>query len=291
MSLRIRLLPKRPLFIVGPNRSGTSVLKRIITSHPKVYGRSGNEEPIVHKVGELAYESKLSEFATYYQAEIGLAADRFDAQLRLTVMRWIFGRRNVKEEIKAFGSLYSLAIAKYWCAKCFPSFESYKGLRALYPDARFIYIFRDGASVVRSRLKYPEFADAGFEKNVDDWVTQVDDFSYALLQDDILVVRHEEMVQSPSSFLQKIWTYLDLFPYDPALNDLSSGLIQPLGYGHQKISVDSAKDFFNGRSCPFEDWTTRQVEYFVSKAALSMDLLSYPMNAKDSVSCYGGNGS
>ncbi len=142
-----------PIFVVGTGRSGTTVLCEMLDRHSNILIARG-EAPILHKLGMLAFEHQRGRKAEYYQHNMALKGEDFRESLRAFCFCCIWGRRlplglmpspTKVRDVRAS----SAKPVRVWGAKAFPDEYSAEGLIFLYPNAKFIYVYRNGMDVIR----------------------------------------------------------------------------------------------------------------------------------------------
>lgn len=77
-----------------------------------------------------------------------------------------------------------------------------------FPDAKYIYIIRDPRDVALSYRKY--LGSKGFKFGIWKWKDSVRTYDYLLERTDILLVKYENLVQSPTHELSRITNFLNL---------------------------------------------------------------------------------
>jgi hypothetical protein len=95
------------------------------------------------------------------------------------------------------------------------------GLRKLFPDARFIHIFRDVDAVVRSMLNFHRVAGTQLVSDEEDaykyWLRTVKacvQAEQAYGADVVCRVRYTDLVENPESAMRSLLDFLEE-PYDP----------------------------------------------------------------------------
>ena len=146
----------RPVFIIGTGRSGTTVLLEALGSHPNLLAAWG-EAPLIKDIGRLAeeYTSEDSN-GDFLRQTNGMSDRRYLAFLRELAFETTFGadgglrmrcRATAERLVKYRKASLHLSMTTHWCAKTFPDEQSFRGLLAIYPEARFLWIVRNGLAV------------------------------------------------------------------------------------------------------------------------------------------------
>jgi hypothetical protein len=225
----------KPIFVVGSPRSGTSILTWCLGQHPNIF-------PVDESagIGELAVA-----LAVCYQTKMGLGADSL----------WSFLSVQKEEFFAAFGQTINELIQrhkvdlerKWWEQTFAPNLPPHNlvattttnvtktrwvdgtplysfhicSLRKLFPDALFIHIIRDVASVVRSMLNFHRLAGVSLvadeQEAYDRWFYSV---SACLLAEQaygpkvIFRLRYADLVAQPEASLRALLSFLGE-PYTP----------------------------------------------------------------------------
>jgi hypothetical protein len=241
----------KPIFIGGLQRSGTSLMRAILGSHPTL----------------AIYKSDLPLWTKYYKHYRDL--DLNDPDLRMQLLDEIISdRKSLKiigltfnaQEILAslqhepdvtFGILFQHLLKQYakligrprWGLKT-PHNEFWTDeIFAAYPDAKMIHLIRDPRDVavsVESRGW-----DKPLEKTCLKWQksAQLGKINQEKSANSYLVVRYEDLVLNPEYITQKVCDLVEL-DYTPDLLKMDAQLgwrgsnshFEDLGYEHEGIS-------------------------------------------------------
>lgn len=95
-------------------------------------------------------------------------------------------------------------------------------IRGIFPDAKIIHLVRDGRDVVLSQRSI-EWMSGNLPKLILDWrwKTTIAHKVGAVLNDDFLEIRYEDLVRTPEPMLRRICSFIDE-PYEPAMLNYSS---------------------------------------------------------------------
>lgn len=192
----------RYVFVAGLHRSGTSVLARMIASHPEVSGISGAPVPenegcyLQGAIPHTAQDGIPGVFATD-------PSQRMDETHPLN--NWATKQRYEAELGPWFdpGSLWRIEKSPVNLARM-------RLLQGLFPLSQFVVI-----------LRHPSFMAAALAKWSDKPQTELTDYgimAYRLLLDDLrflhaaLVLRYEDLVAAPQRYAEAITAFLALEP-------------------------------------------------------------------------------
>lgn len=238
-NIRTGLFPRYPLtgsleavpfFIVGAPRSGTTLLRRILTASPGLH-----IPPETYVLGRVVRQWKRyqnldwSDLATLVLStfELHPRFDLFGLSLRpllLRVKRWKGEQRNlaaIVDAIMRYHAEVNAVPCQRWADKTPAHSLAMPEIHALYPQARFIHMLRDGVDSIASW--YARDIDPDIEVTAKRWeshVRAVGAFSAnhpSLVQ----VLRYEELVTNPAPHVQRICEFVGLPYREEMLSDNS----------------------------------------------------------------------
>lgn len=209
-------------FVVGCGRSGTTMLRAMLDSHPLVAvphesyfvvptlrKRASYEQgEALDRARLLADLARDETFTRWGLADEAVDAIRRDAELR-----------TVPAVLRALYGAYAERAGKPRYADKTPRNVLYLDLLAgTFPEARFVHLVRDGRDVVPSMLGLDFFPDRLPDAVVywRDRVTSGRRAGRRLGNDRYLEVRYEELVADPPGVLAGLCRFLDL-PFDDAM--------------------------------------------------------------------------
>jgi hypothetical protein len=265
-----------PVFVVGAARSGTSVMKRALGQHPAVVACDG-ESPSVAEIASAWAPFLLDGEREYFVESVRLTPRELKSRIRSLCLDSAVGRSSgIRLQTRAAvrEKKWPTSIER-WCAKTFPTKDSFECLIDLYPDARFVYITRRGDDVVASRMRFPHF-DMSFEEQCEAWVSTVMKYTYIDAQPQVISVRHEELVADPS-VLDRVVAFVGLSPSDKPRTYVSSTLVHPLDEPTQ-AAVDVRK-VLTDRPHAITTWDASQREVFVKICGDAMTMLGYDLDS------------
>ncbi len=178
---------KKPVFIVGMPRSGTSILEQILSSHSKIYG-----------AGELNFLQKI--------------IDQTDIE----------NPKNINDYFSKIREFYLNQISKisnknYIIDKMPANFRWIGFIAKALPEAKIIHIDRNPMAVCWSNYK-THFVDTGMDFNLSQenvanyykFYVDLMKFWSQKFEDKILHINYENFVQDYEKNTKKILNYLDL---------------------------------------------------------------------------------
>jgi len=203
-------------FVVGCDRSGTTLVRAMLDSHPALAVPSESYFP-------LDLLRRASEFERDGRVDIALLLA--DLRPRVRWQRWELPEDDVRARLTAdapsdipdaIRSLYA-AYANHagkprWADKTPKFVFAIRTLADAFPESRFVHVIRDGRDVALSR------ADAGWRlRNIGTealrWCTHVEAGraqGAALGDHRYYELRYEELVSDPESRMKEVAEFLDL---------------------------------------------------------------------------------
>lgn len=186
-------MPRGPIFIVGAPRSGTSMLHWALVQHKNLWGsaESGFINKLIEGV-EAAYASgtKVGEF------------------------HWLIKEKVSKDELfkhigKGVKSLYlSRSQGIRWVDQTPHYVSYYVGLNAMFPEAKFIHIVRDGRQVISSMQAMFGWT---FAKAMYVWKHHVSAGNAINKQSksNFLQIRYESVILNPERMFREIYEFIE----------------------------------------------------------------------------------
>lgn len=238
-----------PLFIIGNPRSGTSLLRLILTSHSRIlvppecgfiiWLRQKYQD---WKVSDNNDPSRIKAFLVDL-----FACKKFDT--------WALDGKHVEAKIidsqpKSYSELCSVVYATFgssigkdfsvWGDKNNFHIHHLDELRELYEKARFLHIVRDGRDVVcsyrevmagKSKSPYAPKFDINISDVALDWsknVMKVDAFMTLMSSDMAMTIKYEDLVLNPISCIKSICEWLNVIFEIDMLNFYQKNIVNKL---------------------------------------------------------------
>jgi hypothetical protein len=209
------------VFVVGCGRSGTTLFRAMLDSHP-----------LMAVPPESYFVAEMAGSRGRYDGGGRFDLDRFRADLRGN--SW-FGKwgidddrlraaldpapADLAEALRRVFRSYADAFGKSRYADKTPSYVRHIGLLSeTFPEARFLHVVRDGRDVALSFLRMP-FGPNSLEEGALFWRSRTltgRQVGAALGRDRYREIRYEDLVQHPEDQLREVVDFAGL-PYDPAM--------------------------------------------------------------------------
>jgi len=251
--------PCVPIFVVGFQRSGTTLLQALLGAHPQIAAPP-----------EMYFAYRISDHADYF----GDLSD--DRNLRATLHEALhppvdlladcgFDEDEVflraKQAPRTYGGLFDAIMSSYAAARGKKRWsdkspgQPIDSALELCPSAQVLHIVRDPRDVVASSLHVP-WADGDAAALARSWrafTLRNIRRGLELGPSQFLQIRYEDLVRDPVSVLQLVCTFLGE-DYDPAMVDnpsLREGTVPKVARGWQAHALDRITPAREGR------WRTR----------------------------------
>lgn len=266
-----------PIFIIGGSRSGTIALLKALGKHKNILA-APTEDPFMTDVGRMALNLEFfsNHERQYYLRTLRIPFEYISDALRRLALESAFGLHyGFRQYIKYVLKDRMNVLAKYhWCTKTFPGRETADGLLKLFPNAKFVWILRNGVSVVHSRTKFPEFRDLSFEAHCIHWAESIKRFSYLSEIPQATTVRQEEFAGDPDVVFRRIFSHVGL-EYDnrPTAFSLTHH-VHPLSDESTTKGVD-VKQVLSERPPAYTEWNDEWKLIFKNVCGEAMNIAGY----------------
>lgn len=268
-----------PVLVVGAGRSGTSALLKALGEHPQLVAAPG-EAPLERAIAAMYGELKLrgDKFFAFVTSQTRAPQTYIEDSLRTLVFESAFGPNHGAarlEQLRADGK--SLDVVRRWICKVGGiGAAGLEGFVALYPNFRGVHIHRDGIENVASRMKFKNFRDQSFEQHCRTWAEAVTASRVLRSRDDVVAVRHADLIDRPEELFTELASFLDVDPDPAPARHAASVLTHPLDQSHRE-GVDVRQELLARRS-PAEDWSVAQRRTFADICGPAMMELGYELD-------------
>lgn len=214
--------PPGPFFVVGADRSGTTMLRLMLNEHPRLHVPRESWF-LIPLMNALSLDRELSPLEVETALRLITSHSRWqdwevrDDELR----RCVHGLEQPRlgDVVEAVFLLSAGRAGKQrWGDKTPEYVQEIDRLHQLFPDARFIHLIRDGRDVCRSLMKY-QFRAEGLRDNARYWahyVTAGMTSGRRLPTPLYTEVSYERLVLQTEAVLQELCRFLDV-AYDPSM--------------------------------------------------------------------------
>lgn len=212
---------RNPVFIVGMNGSGTTMLLDCLDHHSALYGFPRETRLIPHLINIAPQYAPLlnaENFERLWRYATRLAPFRLENHMR--PMPLPEGWESCTKDLAGLLNMLLLCFAARdgklrWCEKSPQYAQHMLKLAALYPEARFVHVIRDGrdcaSSFHRRWRRSPELTVTRWKL-----LLRAARIQGTALGDRYLEVRYEDLTSAPEFWMQYICAFIDL-PFEPAV--------------------------------------------------------------------------
>jgi protein-tyrosine sulfotransferase len=206
---------RRPAFILGCGRSGTTVLLNALAGHREVAAWPGEANDLWHPTLYPWHRTDGTIPPMWADPE---------AFTRASIASW--PERHGEKVLATFGAFQALRRRPVFVNKSPMLSLMVPTLRELVPEAKFVHLVRDGRAVTASLVKkelpklrrHELYATSGHLPNADDavgyfarsWSTQVEAIDSALVGADALTIRYEDLAARPAEVMASITSHLGI---------------------------------------------------------------------------------
>src|SRR5258708_43792 len=209
------------LFVVGSTRSGTTLLRGMFDSHPQLAVPWESHFITQFSRNRARYEHGLAFDQSAFVDDLFLSAfrhwgvDRERIERALTKRQWV----SYPDAVRAVFADYAAARGKSRYGDKTPAYvREITLIAAMFPEARFIHIIRDGRNVALSLLTTSWGPDSVAEAAMA-WKTSVTmgrDAGRRLTADRYREVRYEALVRQPVEHLRNLCDFAEI-EWDPRM--------------------------------------------------------------------------
>lgn len=187
-------MTQKPIFIIGSPRSGTTLLRLILDSHPNI--SCGPE--------------------THFLSEFSKIVNSRWQQIEPFGFEKAYWNQKIASFFDSFQTEYAEKRGKKRWAEKTPKYTTMLDfINELFPDSQMIHIIRDGRDVVTSHRDRWGYQVA--MRSINDWktyVTMANEFGKKVPSDRYFELRYENLVTAPEETLRPLFDYLQE-PWNP----------------------------------------------------------------------------
>jgi hypothetical protein len=198
IGMRSSTLVERPVFLVGSERSGTTLLRLMLDHHPAI-ALNPESEFIVTQVADDGAYPDIRRYREWLRNDRVFQLHQFSIDERLDFVELVndfLNQKRLRDKKDIVGATVHFQFRK---------------LRGIWPRAKYIYLYRDGRDVASSITRM------GWAGNVyvaADWWLQAEkewqEVRPALDGEDWIEVRYEDLVADSRAQLERICTFLGI---------------------------------------------------------------------------------
>lgn len=196
-----------PVFVVGVPRSGTTLVQTMLDSHPRLSVAYEANFLVDIPLGQRSWSANATEALRMVEAHTNFRSNSFDTALARAACRDL-GITDAAGAMRALGASHAIAQNKVrWGNKTPKALLHLTELAAIFPDAQFIHVIRDGRDSAASQIG----GDRSFVQNAILWRDGIRAGRRAesrVGSDRYLEVRLEEILLSPEKQIRQMCAFL-----------------------------------------------------------------------------------
>lgn len=205
-----------PIFIGGTPRSGTTLLRLLVDSHPQIAitPESGYLFRLVLYAPALYQHFRCQRDILAFIRDVRTIPrmkDWFSCDISTeTVAESLKGRVHIGDILEAIYKQYAKKRGKpYWGDKTPKNIQSASKIISVFPNAKFLIIVRDGRDVALS-LNKTIFGKASLRKSAQRWAREVRAALslQSLHPNRVLLIRFEDLIQYPERLCASIFDFI-----------------------------------------------------------------------------------
>lgn len=227
------VLKEKPIFVIGAERSGTTLLMVMLGAHPRIAVPEvgwlfPRFYPFLHTYGDLNKEENLRTLADEMLFGLNRHLWGMDLNPRTAVDELL---AEVKE--KSFAGVYCAMHEMFarkngnkprWGQKTPHNLYFVGPIKECFPNAQFIFIVRDGRDASSDYLE-SSFGPTNIFAAAESWKlcqNAVKPWREKLSPEEWLDIKYEDLVREPEATLRKVCTFLGE-EFDPVMLDFWKG--------------------------------------------------------------------
>lgn len=239
-------MPHTPFFIVGAQRSGTTLLRLILNAHPLI---AIPEEarflmPLLHRryLKKPLCGKQLEKTRRYISANKQFQNWNYDPKEFFAYIDNT-GSVTAAELINQLYTSYAISEGKQFWADKSLFFRRIDLLAEMFPDACFVHLVRDGRDVFHSWRKM-DVTKSNVAAIALDWNYKLYRINHSFAQLPAhrhITIRYEDLLASPEATIRQLCSYLDI-SFEPSMLDYHRTSRYYIGEHHSKLifqSIDS----------------------------------------------------
>jgi hypothetical protein len=252
LMLHVRITPSREnhIFVLGPPRSGTTLVRGILAAHSKITITDKETFFFVRRRVSLFEIQEVPEFSSIikFSRDKVKLFDYIAQRLKESTNAEVFMEKTPE---------HALVLGK---------------LLRWYPKSKFVFVVRDGRDSYSSAFRNPELKKVG-DNYPELWRDSVRSYLENRQASNMTLLRYEELVGNPEYSINSLMNFLKIpvesSQFDPSAFSQTSMAKQP---GHEMLSSpinSSSVGAFRQRLSP------KQIAFFENYAGFELDELGY----------------
>ncbi len=226
-------------FIIGVQRSGSTLLSVVLNNHSQVYV---NKKPLVPLVASLYNDLKL-DYTAHENTTIPRVNERFLDHMKnhrvLKRYEPLLHDGSIKQNIHHICQEVAAQHQKQiYGDKCLSIADSLPQLAMIFPNARFIHLVRDGRAVAKS-IRDRAYSDLYISMN--EWkreIVRAKILREMLDEDKFMEIRYEDILRNPKDSFEGICDFLNI-PFEPTMLEIAGAEATNTKNAYVKKHIDT----------------------------------------------------
>ena len=275
-----------PIILLGSERSGTNLLRALLSTHsdiasPPPCGIFDTLAQSQYRYLSPLHSGYLSELIEDVITLTRTHMNPWDVELATDVVLERVSTPSFWDLFKAVNEIYAdSSNSPFWFSKEPGSFNYIYPLKAHLPNAKLIYMTRDGRDVAASMLKgrQHEFHVYNIARR---WAHEqrlcLNAYSDTMINDQMFMLSYEDLIENAESVMSRLMAFLELDFQEGQLDFYKNKDVLKHS-GQSKLWENVAKPIDKENKGAFiKNLTAKQIEIFESVAWNEMLALGYPL--------------
>ncbi|HEY0744934.1 MAG TPA: sulfotransferase [Chryseosolibacter sp.] len=271
----------KPFFIVSSGRSGTTLLRKYLVNHPLVHLPPESDDLLPYNakyfiknnnrgwgflVESIVHNFEIDSSFKYWNVSLADVTE----QLKALPQRSRSYASIIDAIYRAHGRSVGKVNIQVWGDKTPYLIFGLPWLRAIFPEAKYIHLIRDGRAVVESMMAKQDYQLKAAAVRWRDAIRLANSHFESISAKSIVQLKYEAFVSEPATTLNSIARLLQINNYEKFLNQTGINLGDDILKHHDNLHRETTTDFV-------EKWRTRlpQKDIEFLNAFLSRELSIY----------------
>ncbi len=273
----------KSIFIMSSERSGSNLIREMLNAHPNISAPPAAQLPRVLTAyrphyGDLSVDANMKRMIADAIAINQSHPEKLDVKASVDEIFAAVKERSVWGVIATLYTLNTRDQGKSaWASKDNVLFDFAFAIKYSLPDARFIYLFRDGRDYACSMRKVGT-SSLHIYSIAKEWQKEQQAClqAYFTFRDGVYLLRYEDLVTNPEATLRKVCEFLDEPFNEQMLNYHEGGSAKNLA-AQSAFWENLSKPVMKTNFAKFKkELTPAEIALFESIAGRELTLLGYP---------------
>ena len=273
----------KPVFIMSSERSGSNLIREMLNAHQNISAPPAIQMPRILAsylpyYGDLRSDDKIKRIIEDALALNQAYPSPLDVQTSVDEIISVLPERTIWGVISTIYASHAKFHGKScWVSKDNNLFEHAFAIKQTLPDARFIYLVRDGRDYASSMLRVGISSTHiyGIAKQWKKEQLACLKVFFSMGKDSVYLLRYEDLLADPSSTLQSVCEFLDE-PFDAAMLNFHDQDTAKLLASQSAFWENLSKPVLSTNTGKFKtELSRKQIALFEAIAGHELILLGY----------------